>query len=102
MKNCLNILETDNFKQLNGNPTKIRGNKIQRSTQKIKHKLIKQKYQKLYHTNYQNEIFQTQEHNISSYVKTYKAEGIVSVGKISCTSEFIGEKNQNFHPQIQN
>ena len=50
MKKCLNILNNDNFIKLTDNPTKSIEGKIQRAIRKIKGKLSKDEYNKIYPT----------------------------------------------------
>ena len=45
---CLNMLNSNQFKKLDHNPTKAVKNKIKRALRKIKHKLSKQDYIRLY------------------------------------------------------
>ena len=45
---CLNTLNSNKFKKLDHDPTKAVENKIKRALRKIKHKLSKQDYIRLY------------------------------------------------------
>ena len=50
MKKCLNILKNDNFIKLTDDPTKSIEGKIERAIGKIKSKLSKDEYNKIYPT----------------------------------------------------
>ena len=50
MKKCLDMLNNDNFIKLTDNPTKSIEGKIQRAIRKIKSKLSKDEYNKIYST----------------------------------------------------
>ena len=52
IKKCLNMLNKDNFIKLTDDPTKLTKKKIQRAVRKIKSKLSKGKYNKIYDRSY--------------------------------------------------